>query len=109
MNQMATYIMECGGMERIEQLQMHDNNNIYNKALKLLERYFGVEDEEDNGIAPVEAEGAQQFAFGQPAQAAADATFGAQPAQGGFNFGTEPAQGGFNFGAEPAKGGFNFG
>lgn len=31
-NQMATYIMECGGMERIEQLQMHDNNNIYNKV-----------------------------------------------------------------------------
>ncbi|CAM9855081.1 unnamed protein product [Ectocarpus fasciculatus] len=86
-NQMATYIMECGGMERIEQLQMHDNNNIYNKALKLLERYFGVEDEEDNGIAPLEAEGAQQFAFGQPTQAGTDATFGAQPTQGGFNFG----------------------
>lgn len=32
MNQMATYIMECGGMERIEHLQMHDNNNIYNKV-----------------------------------------------------------------------------
>lgn len=31
-NQMATYIMECGGMERIEQLQMHDNNSIYNKV-----------------------------------------------------------------------------
>lgn len=31
-NQMATYIMECGGMERIEHLQMHDNNNIYNKV-----------------------------------------------------------------------------
>lgn len=29
---MATYIMECGGMDRIEQLQMHDNNNIYNKV-----------------------------------------------------------------------------
>lgn len=29
---MATYIMECGGMERIEQLQMHDNNSIYNKV-----------------------------------------------------------------------------
>ena len=88
-NQMATYIMECGGMERIEQLQMHDNNNIYNKALKLLERYFGVEDEEDNGIAPVEAEGAQQFAFGQPAQQAGTDgnAFGAPPAQGGFNFG----------------------
>ena len=37
-NQMATYIMECGGMERIEQLQMHDNNSIYNKVRKLVEQ-----------------------------------------------------------------------
>ena len=35
-NQMATYIMECGGMDRIEQLQMHDNNNIYNKVSIML-------------------------------------------------------------------------
>ena len=34
-NQMATYIMECGGMERIEQLQMHDNNSIYNKVRRM--------------------------------------------------------------------------
>lgn len=87
-NQMATFIMECGGMERIEHLQMHDNNNIYTKALKLLERYFGVEDEEDNGIAPVVAEGAQQFSFGalqQPPQGG-EGGFGAPPGQG-FNFG----------------------
>lgn len=31
-NQMATYIMECGGIDRIERLQMHENNNIYNKV-----------------------------------------------------------------------------
>lgn len=36
MNQMAQYIMECGGMERIEHLQMHDNNNIYNKVYHAL-------------------------------------------------------------------------
>lgn len=58
------------------------------QALKLLERYFGVEDEEDNGIAPIVAEGAQQFTFGQQ-----------QPQQGGENaFGPPPGQGGFNFG-----------
>lgn len=52
-----------------------------------MERYFGVEDEEDNGIAPVEADGAQQFAFGQPPQQGGENTFGATPTQGGFNFG----------------------
>lgn len=154
MNQMATYIMECGGMERIEHLQMHDNNNIYTKvqprrvdkrsnlpspiihfpvlvfgpeseatlactlvtngemfkrplldlmaqlsstlrlllsvsqALKLLERYFGVDDDEDNGIAPVATEDAQQFAFGALPQ----------PPQGGDGFGAAPSGQGFNFG-----------
>lgn len=58
------------------------------QALKLLERYFGVEDEEDNGIAPLVADGAQQFSFGQqpPAQGG-ESAFGAPPGQGGFNFG----------------------
>lgn len=40
---MATYIMECGGMERIEQLQMHDNNNIYNKVGIQLPCYVSTE------------------------------------------------------------------
>lgn len=68
-------------------------SNCLLKALKLLERYFGVEDEEDNGIAPLVADGAQQFSFGnaalqqQPAQGGDPAAFGAPPGQGGFNFG----------------------
>ena len=41
---------------------MHDNNAIYNKALKILTKYFGV-DEEDSTIAP--ATDGQTFAFGQ--------------------------------------------
>jgi importin subunit alpha-6/7 len=41
---------------------MHDNNAIYNKALKILTKYFGV-DEEDTTIAP--ATDGQTFAFGQ--------------------------------------------
>lgn len=58
------------------------------QALKLLERYFGVEDEEDNGIAPVVAEGAQQFSFGALQQ---------QQPQGGEGFGAPRGQG-FQFG-----------
>jgi Atypical Arm repeat len=49
-------------LEQIEALQMHDNNAIYNKALKILTKYFGV-DEEDTTIAP--ATDGQTFAFGQ--------------------------------------------
>ncbi|CAN0072366.1 unnamed protein product [Discosporangium mesarthrocarpum] len=88
MNQMATFIMECGGLEKIEHLQMHDNNNIYNKALKLLEKYFGVEEDDEPGIAPAVAEGAQAFEFGAqpPPNAGGGGAFG--PAGGqAFNFG----------------------
>jgi Atypical Arm repeat len=49
-------------LQQIEALQMHDNNAIYNKALKILTKYFGV-DEEDTTIAP--ATDGQTFAFGQ--------------------------------------------
>ena len=60
-NLMATHIAEAEGLKKIEDLQQHDNNDIYEKAVRILENYFGV-DEEDVNIAP-EAAG-QNFAFG---------------------------------------------
>ncbi|XP_077231968.1 importin subunit alpha-4-like [Tasmannia lanceolata] len=39
-------IDECDGLDKIENLQSHDNHEIYEKAVKILERYW-VEDEED--------------------------------------------------------------
>ena len=35
------------GLTKIEELQQHNNNDIYEKSIKILETYFGVEDEED--------------------------------------------------------------
>lgn len=64
-----------------------NHGRTFSQALKLLERYFGVEDEEDTGIAPALDDGAQQFSFGQqPPPQGADTAFGAPPAKGGFNF-----------------------
>jgi HEAT repeat protein len=65
MNEHATFIVEAEGLEKIENLQRHDNHDIYEKAIKILELYFEVEDEEDDGAAP-EA-GANAFQFGAPA------------------------------------------
>jgi len=65
-NQMATFIDEAEGLSKIEQLQQHENNDIYEKAIKILETYFGVEDEEDGTLAPAVDENAQAFTFGQP-------------------------------------------
>ena len=62
---------------KIENLQKHENEDIYGKAVKILEHYFGVE-EEDSNVVPVVDPNAQQFAFGNQGQ---------MPQQGAFNFG----------------------
>ncbi|GAB2294296.1 Inositol monophosphatase 1 [Dionaea muscipula] len=73
MNYYTQLIDEAEGLEKIENLQSHDNNEIYEKAVKILETYWLEEEEETPGD-------------------------GSQP---GFHFGgNEPhiPSGGFNFG-----------
>lgn len=72
----AQMIDDCDGLDKIENLQSHDNNEIYEKAVKILERYW-VEEDDDQNIAE-NVEGNQQgFSFGN-----------SQPnvPAGGFNF-----------------------
>lgn len=38
-NVYAQMIDECDGLEKIENLQNYDNNEIYEKVIKILERY----------------------------------------------------------------------
>ncbi|CAH9132597.1 unnamed protein product [Cuscuta epithymum] len=45
-NTFAQLIDEADGLEKIENLQMHDNQDIYEKAVKILETYWSDEDEE---------------------------------------------------------------
>ncbi|OVA13566.1 Armadillo [Macleaya cordata] len=74
----AQMIDECEGLDKIENLQSHDNNEIYEKAVKILERYW-VEDEEDDQN-PQDGGGSTQQGF----------DFGTnQPSlpSGGFKFG----------------------
>lgn len=49
------------GLDKIEFLQNHDNQDIYQKAFNIIEKYFGTE-EEDKDIAPQADE--EQFRFG---------------------------------------------
>ncbi|KAJ0613302.1 putative armadillo-like helical protein [Helianthus annuus] len=42
-------IDDADGLEKIESLQSHDNNEIYEKAVKILETYWLDEDEENAG------------------------------------------------------------
>lgn len=69
----------CGGLDKIESLQTHDQNEIYEKAMQIIEKYFGFEGEEAQ-IAP-EVQG-DNFWFG--------VAQGMQVPQGGFTFGQQP-------------------
>ncbi len=64
-------------MEKIENLQTHDNNEIYEKAVKILETYW-LEEDEDQIVTSAADEAQSNFNFG-----------GNQPSvpSGGFNFG----------------------
>ncbi|KAL7988432.1 hypothetical protein Chor_007351 [Crotalus horridus] len=52
------------GLDKIEFLQSHENQEIYQKAFDLIEHYFGTE-EEDSNIAPQVDIGQQQYIFQQ--------------------------------------------
>lgn len=63
------------GLDKIEFLQNHENQDVYQKAFDMIERFFGSE-EEDSRLAPQIDEAAQQFQFNS----------GDQPPAEGFQF-----------------------
>lgn len=74
-NVYAQMIEEADGLEKIENLQSHDNNEIYEKSVKILETYWVEEDEEALPSADVPQNG---FEFGGSEL---------DVPQGGFKFG----------------------
>ena len=74
-NLYAQLIDDADGLDKIENLQSHDNNEIYEKAVKILETYW-IDDDDDEPLPPGEA---PQSSFG----------FGGNEVSvpsGGFNF-----------------------
>jgi hypothetical protein len=83
-NPCCNLIEQAEGLTKIEQLQEDPNEEVYQKAMHVLEAYFPLDENEaiaEDGMA------------GQQAL-----NFGANMPQGGFSFGAAPPQGGFNFG-----------
>jgi hypothetical protein len=59
----TSVVEQCDGLSKIEALQDDQNENIYNKAVRILTTYFGAEDVDETGELPA-----------------------VQPMQGGFDF-----------------------
>lgn len=81
-NEFATMIEAADGLDKIEQLQSHTQQEVYEKSVHLLEAYFAADEDEDiEGLVPAVAEGSHFSFGGQPAP------------DGGFNFaGSESMQ-----------------
>merc|ERR1712110_532195 len=60
----AAVIEECEGLDKIENLQTHENEEVYHKALEIIDTFFTDGDDEENE-GPKE-----QFTFAQPQSAA---------------------------------------
>ena len=68
-DKVANVIEECEGLDKIENLQTHENEDIYQKALEIIDTFF-TDVAEDQNQPPKE-----QFTFTQP-QAVANGTDG---------------------------------
>merc|ERR1712083_873231 len=50
-NPVVALVEQAGGLERIEALQEDPNEDVYQKAMRMLETYFPLADEDDAGTA----------------------------------------------------------
>uniref|UniRef100_A0A8B9KMS3 Importin subunit alpha-4-like n=1 Tax=Astyanax mexicanus TaxID=7994 RepID=A0A8B9KMS3_ASTMX len=62
----SNIIEECGGLEKIENLQQHENEYIYKLAFEIIDQYFSGDDiDEDSSLVPEAAQGGT-FTFNPP-------------------------------------------
>merc|ERR1711936_902575 len=60
-DKVAMMVEECGGLDKIENLQSHENEQIYQKALQIIETFFPDGDQVDDEIAPKASESGFEF------------------------------------------------
>jgi len=74
-DKVAMMVEECGGLDRIEALQSHENETIYHKALQIIETFFPDGEQVDEEIAPKAGEAGFEFTAAE-----------SSVPQSGFNF-----------------------
>lgn len=62
-NKYTDMIEECGGLEQLDSLQRHENEEIYDKAVKILSSFFENEEEEEDVTLAPQSSGTE-FSFG---------------------------------------------
>jgi importin subunit alpha-1 len=78
-NPYTAFVDEAEGLTKLEMLQTHNNEDVYKKAVHILETYFGLDDDDDTQLVPDISAGGQGFVFQGGGPAA--------PPPGGFTFG----------------------
>jgi importin subunit alpha-1 len=78
---------ECGGVDHLEELQQHPNNDVFEKASNIILLYFGeARDDEDQNLAPATEDAT--FTFGMPSSASKELfPSGHNASKVSFNFG----------------------
>jgi hypothetical protein len=80
-NYVAVQVEECGGLDKIEQLQEHESEDVYQRSQDLLRDFFAAAESADDGNLGVQAPAAQANGFSFNVQPMAPAV-----AAGGFAF-----------------------
>jgi hypothetical protein len=117
-NPYADMVEDVEGLDRIEMLQEHSNQKVYDKALDIIEKYFSEEENENfGGLGGAQQNGAFQFDGGNAGSFGAAPAFSfnaAQPQQQQQQqqqanmFGTASGFGGFAGTNNGAPAGFSF-
>ena len=75
-NEYARAIESVGGLDKIEALQQHTNQSVYERSVSILEKYFHADEEEIGAVAPEKKDSQMVFGTGN----------GNSTPNGGFNF-----------------------